>query len=76
MHETTLKKIVLRTDYSRHFSDPLNKASEEDPYNIHHHLLVCQAVTLPSAIPTDPNPRAQNIDYKIYRQIQESLERE
>ena len=68
-----LKKIILRTEYSRRFPDPLNK-SETEIYNIEHHILLMKAKDVPAGISLDPNPRDQKPDKGIYRKVRESLE--
>jgi hypothetical protein len=68
------EKIILKTDYSRRFPDPLNSQSTGEPYNIEHHVLLCKAIDLPSGISKRPNPRTQRIDWGIYKDVQDSLE--
>ncbi len=73
MSITNLNKVILKAEYSRRYPDPLNKMPEGDPYNIEHHILVTRAVDVPSGISKAPNPREQDIDHGIYRDIQASL---
>jgi AIPR protein len=74
MKSIELKKVLIKSDYTRKYPDPLNQNVSKDPYNIEHHILVSRAIDIPSGIPKDPNPRAQRIDYGIYRKVKESLE--
>ncbi len=67
-------KVILKSDYSRRFPDPLNNIQNDDPYNIEHHILLCRATDVPSGISKEPNPREQRIDWGIYKEIQDSLE--
>lgn len=73
MTKSKLNKSILKTDYSRRYPDPLNKAEEGDPYNIDHHILLIRAIDVPSGIPKTPNPREQRIDKGIYKEVTESL---
>jgi hypothetical protein len=70
----SIKKFFFKSDYSRRFPDPLNQTNEEEVTNIEHFLLLCKAQDLPDNLPTDPNPREQNIDQGIYKDIAKSLE--
>src|SRR4030042_743243 len=74
MENVKLQKVLIKTDYTRKYPDPLNQDVSGDPYNIEHHILVSRAIDVPSGIPKDPNPREQRIDYGIYRKVRESLE--
>jgi hypothetical protein len=69
-----LKKTIIKSEYSRHFPDPLNKNLEGDPLNIEHHILISKAIDVPSGISKAPNPREQRIDKGIYKKVRESLE--
>lgn len=69
-----LEKVILKSDYSRRFPDPLNSLQEDDSYNIEHHILLCKAIDVPSGISKKPNPREQRIDLGIYKEVQKSLE--
>lgn len=71
-----IMKVIIKTDYSRRFPDPLNQptADPERQYNIEHNILLCKAVEVPSGISKEPNPREQNIDRKVYKDIRDSLE--
>jgi len=74
MATKNFEKVILKTDYSRRFPDPLNSLENGEPYNIEHHILLCKAIDVPSGISKKPNPRAQKIDYGIYKDVRESLE--
>lgn len=74
MEKKNLSQIVVKSEYSRRFPDPLNQVTDQGPYNIEHHILLVRAIDVPAGIPKDPNPREQNIDRGIYRTIKESLE--
>ena len=37
------------------------------------HVFVCKVEDLPKGLPKDPNPRAQNTDKRIYREVKMSL---
>jgi hypothetical protein len=74
MSNVNLTKVILKTDYSRRFPDPLNNSLDTDPYNIEHHILLVKAIDVPSGISLDCNPRKQKIDSGIYKDVQKSLE--
>jgi len=74
MNNVVSDKVILKSEYSRQFPDPLNKLQNGDPYKVDHHILLCKAIDVPSGISKKPNPRAQKIDYGIYTDIQDSLE--
>ena len=59
-------KMVLNPKISRMFPDPVP--------GIKHYILLIRANDLPTDIPLDPNPREQNINRVIYKDVQESLE--
>jgi hypothetical protein len=72
--EKALQKVIIKSDYTRKYPDPLNQDVSGDAYNIEHHILLSRAIDVPSGIPKDPNPREQKIDYGIYKDIKASLE--
>jgi len=72
--DNMLDKVILKSEYSRQFPDPLNKLINGDPYKIEHHVLLCKAIDVPSGIRKDPNPRKQRIDRGIYNEVRDSLE--
>jgi len=72
--KANLNKAIIKSDYSRHYPDPLNENSNGTPLNIVHHVLLCKAVDIPSGISKTPNPREQKIDHGIYKEVMESLE--
>jgi len=76
MEKKNLKPIILKTDYSRRFPDPLNSLTNQGPYNIEHHVLLVKAIDVPADIPLEPNPRAESdrINYSIYKDVRKSLE--
>jgi hypothetical protein len=74
MQDSKLQKVLIKSEYTRKYPDPLNQEVLGDPYNIEHHILVSRAIDVPSGIPKDPNPREQRIDYGIYNKVRESLE--
>ena len=66
--------IVFKPEYSRQHPDPLNKNSSGVPIHIEHHIFVLNASQLPEGIPKSPNPREQNTNKYIYRDIRASLD--
>ncbi|MCP4608709.1 MAG: hypothetical protein GY845_08340 [Planctomycetes bacterium] len=68
-----MKTINLMSEYSRRFPDPINKIATEPPMNIEHHVLLCPAAKINPNIPKDPNPREQNIDKSLYKEVRDSL---
>ncbi|MCH7736127.1 MAG: AIPR family protein [Chloroflexi bacterium] len=66
--------IVFKPDYSRQYPDPLNKASGSVPIHIEHHIFTLNASQLPEGIPKSPNPREQNTNKSIYKDIRASLD--
>jgi len=71
MESNKFEKVIVKADYSRRFPDPLNVSEE---LNIEHHVILCRAIDLPSNISKRPNPREQNIDREVYKEIRESLD--
>jgi len=67
-----MKKVTLRPTFARRFPDPIN-SQENGHFHIDHHVLLCGVKHIPSDIPLDPNPRDQNIDKSIYKDVKESL---
>ncbi len=74
MKTTQLKPLYLKTSYSRRFPDPLNHSAVTESYNIEHFILLCKALDIPGGISKEPNPRAQRIDYGVYKEVRRSLE--
>lgn len=68
-----MKTIKLVVEYSRRFPDPINKLATEPPMNIEHHVLLCPASKLNTGLPKDPNPREQNTDRALYKEVKKSL---
>ncbi|MBN1367511.1 MAG: AIPR family protein [Dehalococcoidales bacterium] len=71
---SSTKNMSFIAEYSRRFPDPLNQTSEGDPLNIEHHILISRAINIPDGISKSPNPREQNTDRAIYKQIRASLD--
>ncbi len=74
MEKKNLAEVVLKTEYSRRFPDPLNQLTNQGPYNIEHYSFLVRAIDVPAGISKEPNPREQNIDRGIYKEIKGSLE--
>lgn len=70
----SLNKVIIKSEYSRRFPDPMNENVTTDSLNIEHHILLSRAVNVPSGIPKSPNPREQRIDKGIYKKVKESLQ--
>lgn len=70
----SLNKVIIKSEYSRRFPDPMNENVTSDSLNIEHHILLGRAVNAPSGIPKSPNPREQRIDKGIYKKVKESLQ--
>lgn len=68
-----MKSVILKSQYSRRFPDPLTKFVDYNYGTIEHHILLMKAKDIPFDIPKDPNPREQNIDKGIYKRVRESL---
>ena len=69
-----LKKVTIKAEYSRRYPDPLNKSSNGGALNIEHHVLLSRAINVPEGISDAPNPRVQNTDRAIYKEVRESLD--
>ena len=72
-NKNNLGKAVIKSEYTRHFPDPMNKIINGDSLTIEHHILLGRAIDVPSGISKDPNPREQRTDRGIYRKVSESL---
>jgi hypothetical protein len=70
----SLNNVIVKSEYSRRFPDPMNEIINGDSLNIEHHILLSRAIDMPSGIPPTPNPREPRIDKGIYRKVRESLE--
>ena len=57
--------FVLRTQAAREFPDPEK--------GIKHYVLLCKANAIPSNVPLDPNPRDQNINRSVAKDVRKSL---
>jgi hypothetical protein len=58
--------VMLKAEYSRRFPDPNFKGVERQ-------VLYCRAAGLPADLPLDANPRAQNLDRWVYKDVKKSL---
>ena len=56
--------FVFRTQAAREFPDP---------EGIKHYVLLCEAAKIPADVPLDPNPRDQNINRAVYKEVRNSL---
>jgi len=74
MKSSDFEKVILKSDFSRRFPDPLSKLLGSDSLPIEHNVLLCKAIEVPSGISKKPNPRAQRIDFGIYKDVRKSLE--
>lgn len=61
-----MKQIALKTRFPRRIPDPVFTGCTR-------HIFLCSVEDVPQGIPTKPNPREQNIDRGIYRDIQKHL---
>lgn len=73
-NKKNLNKVIIKSEYSRNYPDPLNQSKEGDSLNIVHHILLSRAIDVPSGISTAPNPREQDTDRGIYKKIRESID--
>jgi hypothetical protein len=62
-----MREIIVRSDYARRMPDPTRPNAER-------HFLMVRARDIPADIPTDPNPRAQKLNLKVYREVAASLQ--
>ncbi|OQA89353.1 MAG: AIPR protein [bacterium ADurb.Bin236] len=69
-----IKKVILKSDYTRKFPDPLNEQLYGGKYNIEHLILMSKAIDIPADIPMDANVRVQNINKVVYREVRKSLD--
>lgn len=74
INKRNLNKVIVKSEYSRRFPDPMNENINGDLLNIEHHILLIRAIDTPSGISKAPNPREQRIDKGIYNKVRESLE--
>ncbi|MBI1806980.1 MAG: AIPR family protein [Ignavibacteria bacterium] len=69
-----MNSVSFIPTFARKFPDPLNSSNDgDDRLAIEHFLFICQAKGLPDNIPIDPNPREQNTDLSIYKEVKRSL---
>lgn len=71
-----MHKVILKPLFIRRFPDPMNRHIIDGKVNIEHFIAICQASSLPGDIPLGPNPRAQNLDRGIYKEVKKSLDNE
>lgn len=57
--------FVFTTHAARELPDPEK--------GIRHYVLLCKAAKIPGNVPLDPNPRDQNINRSVYKEVRESL---
>jgi len=60
--------VVLTAEFSRRIPDPVFRDRR-----MQRHIFFCRASALPPNLPKDPNPRGQNVDRGIYREVAKSL---
>ena len=68
--KTIMREVVFHTFAARRFPDPFNL---ENNTKVEHHVLLCEAKRMPEDVPLDPNPRDQNTNKAIYKDVRESL---
>ena len=61
------KQVTVKAEYSRRLPDPNFKPQAQRS------ILFCRAHELPADIPLDANPRAQNTNRMIYKDVRQSL---
>ena len=61
-----MKSFVIKSTMARRCPDPVIPGAQR-------HILMCPVRDLPGELPKDPNPRAQNIDRAIWREIRQHL---
>lgn len=61
-----LKPVIFKSRYSRRMPDPVLATGAR-------HVFMLRAKDVPDNIPLDPNPRDQNTDRRVYRDVLESL---
>lgn len=61
-----MKTISLKARFARRFPDPVHSAIER-------HILFVAVTDVPNNIPREPNPREQNIDRGIWKDIRQHL---
>ncbi len=59
-------KFIFKTSISRRMPDPVFKGCQR-------HILLCRVVDVPHGLPKDPNPRAQNTDRHVWKEIKSHL---
>lgn len=57
-----MQSITLKARFARRFPDPVIPTSER-------HILFCAVTDVPADIPRTPNPREQNVDKGIWKEI-------
>lgn len=66
-----MQKITLRAKYARNLPDPVFTGL--DTPKVQRHIFLCSVLDVPVDIPKDANPREQNIDKRIYKDISRHL---
>ena len=61
-----MSTYTLAAPFARRFPDPTIE-------NVNRHILFCRVEDLPQGLPLTPNPREQNVDRGIWRDIKEHL---
>ena len=64
-----LKTFVLKPHIAREFPAPQGTGQR----GTKHYILVCEAKTIPLNIPLDPNPRDQNTNRMVSKEVKKSL---
>ena len=63
------KTFILKPQTSRDFPAPQGTGQR----GAKHYILVCEAKSIPSGIPLDPNPRDQNTNRMVAKEVKKSL---
>lgn len=63
-----IQTVTIVAEYARRIPDPVFRDR-----HMERHVLFCRAKNLPDGLPKDPNPRHQNIDRGIYKDVRRSL---
>jgi hypothetical protein len=69
-----MDKITIQSEISRQWPDPLNKITVGEPVHIEHHMFTMRALDLPEGFSMAPNPREQNTNKRVYRDVRDSLD--
>lgn len=63
------RTITLSAPFARRIPDPVFG----ETHNISRHILFVPVRSIPSGIPLDPNPRQQNLNRQVYKDLKRSL---